>query len=86
VKTIVRLFATLALIAALPAAAQDDAVPKEALQLIDSLHYQSGKINVDAAHATLNLNTEFRFLDAAFRFTRSGSFFFPVSRFHSSKV
>ena len=64
-KSIVRLFAVLALIAGLPAAAQDDAVPKEALQLIDSLRYQSGKINVDAAHATLNLNSEFRFLDAA---------------------
>jgi len=65
VKSIIRLFAALALIAGLPAAAQDDAVPKEALQLIDSLRYQSGKINVDAAHATLNLNSEFRFLDAA---------------------
>ena len=64
-KSIIRLFAALALIAGLPAAAQDDAVPKEALQLIDSLRYQSGKINVDAAHATLNLNSEFRFLDAA---------------------
>jgi len=65
VKSIIRLFAALALIAGLPAAAQDDAVPKEALQLIDSLRYQSGKINVGAAHATLNLNSEFRFLDAA---------------------
>ncbi len=64
-KSIVRLFAVLALIAGLPAAAQDNAVPKEALQLIDSLHYRSGKINVDAAHATLNLDSEFRFLDAA---------------------
>jgi uncharacterized membrane-anchored protein len=65
VKSIIRLFAVLALIAGLPAAAQDNAVPKEALQLIDSLHYQSGKINIDAAHATLNLDSEFRFLDAA---------------------
>jgi len=65
VKSIIRLFAALALIAGFDAAAQDDAVPKEALQLIDSLRYQSGKINVDAAHATLNLNSEFRFLDAA---------------------
>ena len=64
-KSIVRLFAVLALIAGLDAAAQDNAVPKEALQLIDSLHYQSGKINVDAAHAALNLDSEFRFLDAA---------------------
>ena len=52
-KSIVRLFAALALIAGFDAAAQDDAVPKEALQLIDSLHYQSGNINVDAAHAGL---------------------------------
>ena len=64
-KSIVRLFAVLALIAGFDAAAQDNAVPKEALQLIDSLHYQSGKINIDAAHATLNLNSEFRFLAAA---------------------
>jgi len=65
VNSIVRLFAALALIAGLPAAAQDHTVPKEALQLIDSLHFQSGKINVDAAHAALDLNAEFRFLDAA---------------------
>ena len=64
-KSIVSLFALLALTAGFDAAAQDDKVPKEALQLIDSLNYQSGKINVDAAHATLNLNSEFRFLDAA---------------------
>jgi hypothetical protein len=38
-------------------------VPRQALQLIDSLHFRSGKINVDAAHATLNLDSEFRFLD-----------------------
>lgn len=63
-KSIVYLFATLALIAGFDAAAQDDAVPKEALQLIESLHYQSGTINIDAAHAALNLNDEFRFLDA----------------------
>jgi len=65
VKSIVRVFVVFALIACFDAAAQDNAVPKEALQLIDSLHYQSGKINVDAAHAVLNLNAEFRFLDAA---------------------
>jgi len=64
-KSIVSLFALLALTAGFDAAAQDDKVPKEALQLIDSLNYQSGKINIDAAHATLNLNSEFRFLDAA---------------------
>jgi len=65
VKSIVRLLAVFAMIAGFDAAAQDNAVPKEALQLIDSLHYRSGKINVDAAHAALNLNAEFRFLDAA---------------------
>jgi len=64
-KFAVGLFAVLALIAGFDAVAQDDKVPKEALQLIDSLSYQSGKINVDAAHATLNLSSEFRFLDAA---------------------
>ena len=64
-KSIVRVFAVLALIAGCEAAAQDNAVPKEALQLIDSLHFRSGKIDVDAAHAALNLNDEFRFLDAA---------------------
>jgi len=65
VKSIVRLLAVFAMIAGFDAAAQDNAVPKEALQLIDSLHYRSGKINVDAAHAALNLNAGFRFLDAA---------------------
>ena len=49
-KSIIRLLAALALIAGFDAAAQDNAVPKEALQLIDSLHYQSGKINIDAAY------------------------------------
>ena len=37
-------------------------------------------------HLSYRFLAVFRFLDAAFRFTRSGSFFFPVSRFHSSKV
>ena len=64
-KPIVRLFAVFALIAGFDAAAQDDAVPKEALQLIDSLRYRSGTINVERAHAALNLSAEFRFLDAA---------------------
>jgi uncharacterized membrane-anchored protein len=65
VKPIGRLFAALALVAAIDAAAQDSAIPQKAQQLIDSLHFQSGKINVDAAHAALDLNAEFRFLDAA---------------------
>ena len=62
-KSIVHLFAALALVAGFDAAAQDD-VPKQALQLIDSLHFRSGRIDVDAAHAALDLGAEFRFLDA----------------------
>jgi len=58
------LFAALALLLAGNAAAQDDANRKAAQQLIDSLQFQSGTINVAAAHATLNLNSQFRFLDA----------------------
>ena len=58
------LFAALALLLAGNAAAQDDANRKAAQQLIDSLQFQSGTINVAGAHATLNLNSQFRFLDA----------------------
>src|SRR4051812_11348602 len=57
--------AALALLAAGNAIAQDDADRKAAQQLIDSLQFQTGTINVAAAHATLNLNSQFRFLDAA---------------------
>jgi uncharacterized membrane-anchored protein len=64
-KFLFRLIAVLALIAGFDAAAQDSTIPKEALQLIDSLQFQSGKIDVEAAHAALNLSSEFRFLDAA---------------------
>ena len=56
--------AAFALLAAANAGAQDDAGRKAAMQLIDSLQFQSGTINVAAAHATLKLNSQFRFLDA----------------------
>ncbi|HSE11007.1 MAG TPA: DUF2167 domain-containing protein [Rudaea sp.] len=63
-KIIVHLFAALALVAGFDAAAQGDAIPKQAQQLIDSLHFRGGRIDVDAAHAVLDLGAEFRFLDA----------------------
>ena len=56
--------AALALLAAGNAVAQDEANRKAAQQLIDSLQFQTGTINVAAAHARLNLNSQFRFLDA----------------------
>lgn len=63
-KVIAQLFAAFALIAGFDAAAQDQAIPKQAQQLIDSLQFRSGRIDVDAAHAALDLGAEFRFLDA----------------------
>ena len=45
-------------------AAQDADAKVEAQKFLDSLHYRSGTVSVDKAHATLNLSTDFRFLDA----------------------
>jgi uncharacterized membrane-anchored protein len=56
----------LLLVLAAGAAAADEADPKAALkQFLDSLHFQGGRVAVDAAHATLNLTPEYRFLAAA---------------------
>ncbi|TLY49264.1 MAG: DUF2167 domain-containing protein [Gammaproteobacteria bacterium] len=61
-----RLLIVVALLLAAPAYAQDTAATKkdEVRQFIESLHFQTGKVAVSGAHATLNLNPDFRFLDA----------------------
>ncbi len=55
-----------ALMFAVPALAQDAAPAKkdEVQRFIESLHFQTGKVAVSGAHATLNLSPDFRFLDA----------------------
>jgi uncharacterized membrane-anchored protein len=56
----------LLLVLAAGAASAAEADSKAALQqFLDSLHFQSGRVAVDAAHATLNLTPEYRFLAAA---------------------
>ncbi|WP_440976897.1 DUF2167 domain-containing protein [Pseudoxanthomonas winnipegensis] len=47
---------------ALPVLAEDG---QQAQQLIDSLHFRSGQIEVGPAHAHFNLGTQFRYLDKA---------------------
>lgn len=53
----------LALSACLTAAAADGGAEKTR-QFIDSLNFRSGTVAIDAAHATLKLAPDFRFLDA----------------------
>ena len=48
---------------ALPAAA-DEAAAEKVQKFIDSLHFQSGTVNVSGANATLALTPQFRYLDA----------------------
>ncbi len=61
-----RLLIVVALLLASPAFAQDTAANKkdEVRQFVESLHFKTGKVAVSGAHATLNLNPDFRFLDA----------------------
>ncbi|HEY2395057.1 MAG TPA: DUF2167 domain-containing protein [Rudaea sp.] len=64
-KNFARFAAALALFACLSAGAQEADDKKAAVQkFVDSLHFKSGTVAIDAAHATLNLTSEFRFLDA----------------------
>jgi len=46
------------------AAAQDGDAKAKAQQFLSSLHYQTGSVAIDSAHATLELSDDFRFLDA----------------------
>lgn len=57
--------AALLLIAGLPVAAAGDAADDAQLrQFVDSLHFSAGTVAIGAAHATLKLAPDFRFLDA----------------------
>jgi uncharacterized membrane-anchored protein len=59
-----RLIATLALLVCCNAGAQEAEAQGKLKQFLDSLHFRSGSQSIGAAHATLNLNSDFRFLDA----------------------
>lgn len=59
------LLMVVAFLVASPAFAQEAASKKdEVQQFVESLHFKTGKVAVSGAHATLNLNQDFRFLDA----------------------
>ena len=49
---------------AIPAGAQEADASARVQKFVDSLHFQSGTIEVAGAHAKLTLSPEFRFLDA----------------------
>ena len=59
-----RLIAAIAIFACLSAGAQEGDSKAAVQKFVDSLHFKSGTVAIDAAHATLNLTSEFRFLDA----------------------
>jgi len=59
-----RLVAALALLLCLTAAAQEPDSKEKIGKFLESLHFRSGTVAIDEAHATLNLTSEFRFLDA----------------------
>ena len=63
-KILHRLFAGLALLLSLGAAAQEADNQAQLKQFMDSLHYREGTVAISGAHATVNLNSDFRFLDA----------------------
>ena len=63
-KTLARLAAAIALLCCLTAGAQEGDEKAAVQKFVDSLHFRSGTVAIDAAHATLNLTSEFRFLDA----------------------
>jgi len=46
------------------ATAQDTSDDAKVQKFIDSLHFQTGTVAIDAAHATLSLTPQFRYLDA----------------------
>jgi uncharacterized membrane-anchored protein len=56
--------AGLALFLCLTAGAQETDSQAQLKQFMDSLHYRDGTVAISAAHATVNLNSDFRFLDA----------------------
>jgi len=59
------LLIVIALLIAAPSFAQDASAKKdEVRKFVESLHFQTGKVAVSGAHATLNLSPDFRFLDA----------------------
>jgi len=53
-----------ALLASVGVSAQEPDKQAKLQHFLDSLHYQTGSVAIGAAHATLNLSPEFRFLDA----------------------
>lgn len=63
-KTLVRLVVAIALSCCLTAGAQDIDEKAAVQKFVGSLHFRSGTVAIDPAHATLNLTSEFRFLDA----------------------
>jgi uncharacterized membrane-anchored protein len=63
-KTLARFVAAIALFTCLGVCAQDPDGRAAVRKFVDSLHFKSGTVPIDAAHATLNLTSEFRFLDA----------------------
>jgi uncharacterized membrane-anchored protein len=63
-KTLAHLIAAIALFACLAAGAQEGDDKAAVRKFVDSLHFRSGTVTIDAAHATLNLTSEFRFLDS----------------------
>jgi uncharacterized membrane-anchored protein len=52
------------LLCCLGARAQETDAHDKLKRFLDSLHYRSGTVAIDKAHATLNLTDDFRFLDA----------------------
>jgi uncharacterized membrane-anchored protein len=63
-QTLSRLIAAIALLACLSAGAQENDAKAKVQKFVDSLNFRSGTVAIDEAHATLNLTSEFRFLDA----------------------
>jgi uncharacterized membrane-anchored protein len=65
-RTLRHAVALIAVLTCLHAGAAEDGGGETKLQqVLDSLHYRSGAIAIDQAHATLKLSPDFRFLDAA---------------------
>ena len=63
-QTFARAIALIALLCWVQAGAQEGDGQGKLEQFLDSLHFRSGNIAIDQAHATLKLSPDFRFLDA----------------------
>jgi uncharacterized membrane-anchored protein len=63
-QALIRFVAAMTLFACLAAGAQEKDSKAKVQEFLDSLNFKSGTVAIDAAHATLNLTSEFRFLDA----------------------